>query len=410
MQQADNALVLKSIANGGQSNHFQAVFLQIGGLSLFFLEIPRHIRHYRLQKTLALLLMNNPELKNRRVLIYGAYGYTGKLILEEAVRLGLQPVIAGRNEEMLKPLADQHQLRWKAFPLEDEAALDAAVADAELVLHVAGPYIHTAKPMVKACLKHKTHYLDVTGELEIFEWIARQHQKAVEAGIVLLPGTGFDVVPTDCTAAWLKEMLPDATHLELAFRGVGSLSRGTALTMAENIHKGGAIRKDGKIQGVPAAYQTRQINFDGKERTAVTIPWGDVSTAYHSTGIPNIMVYMAAHPKSVRQMKWMNAIRPLLAIKAIRGIIQQYIRKSVKGPDEQIRETTSSYIWGEARNQKSEVVTLRLETAEGYKLTAMTAVRSAIEVLTKSLKPGFYTPSKAFGPDFILQVPGSKKL
>ena len=130
-----------------------------------------------------------------------------------------------------------------------------------MVLHCAGPFSRTARPMVEACLRNKKHYTDITGEIAVFEACAALDKKAQEAGIMLMPGVGFDVVPTDCLAKHLKGRLPTATRLSLAFYGVGRLSHGTQATMIMNIGKGGAIRRDGKITGVPAAWKTREIDF-----------------------------------------------------------------------------------------------------------------------------------------------------
>src|SRR5436190_8984048 len=157
--------------------------------------------------------------------------------------------------------------------------------------------------MVEACLRNKKHYTDITGEISVFETSAASDKKAKDAGIMLMPGVGFDVVPSDCLARHLKDRLPTATRLTLAFYGMGRISHGTQATMVMNVGKGGAIRKDGKITPVPAAWKTREIDFGDVKKTAVTIPWGDVATAYYSTGIPNIEVFTVIPDKALQVMK-----------------------------------------------------------------------------------------------------------
>ncbi|HEX8155329.1 MAG TPA: saccharopine dehydrogenase NADP-binding domain-containing protein, partial [Thermoanaerobaculia bacterium] len=176
-------------------------------------------------------------------MIYGANGYTGELIAREAVRRGERPILAGRSGDKIVPLAKELGLDARIFDLD---RID--LHDVDLVLHCAGPFTRTAKPMVRACLEARAHYLDITGELNVFEAVLARDADAKARGITLLPGVGFDVVPTDCLAAKLKERMPDATELWLAFysRG-GSISRGTMKTMIEHSGKGGAIRKDGAI-------------------------------------------------------------------------------------------------------------------------------------------------------------------
>ena len=343
-----------------------------------------------------------------KYLIYGAYGYTGRLIVAEAVSQGHQPVLSGRNPVALRSLADQFNLESFAVDLNDESKLQELLLQFDLVIHAAGPYSATALPMVQACLKTKTHYIDITGEIDVFEYIASKHQSAIDAGIVMLPGAGFDVVPTDCMAAYLKSRLPDATHLELGFKGGAKLSRGTALTMTESLPKGGAIRKDGRIIAVPNAYKSRNWDIENKSVSFVSIPWGDVSTAYHSTGINDIVVYMAAHPKLIRRMKKIDPFRWFLGLGIAQAIMKRNVRKKIKGPDELHRNTSRSLIWGEAMNNSGEKVRAMLEVPEGYRLTAMTAVAIASSVLNDELRPGFYTPSKAFGQDFILGFEGKR--
>lgn len=342
-------------------------------------------------------------------LIYGAYGFTGKLIAEEAKRKGHAPLLAGRDEDKIKAVATELDMPWRAFSLDDTQALDEALTGRKAVIHAAGPYSSTAKPMVEACLRNGVHYLDITGELEVFEYIATLDREARERGIALIPGTGFDVVPTDCLAAYLKEQLPDAHHLELAFKGGGSLSRGTALTMLENIHKGGAVRKDGAITKVPTAWRTREIDFGKGGRLCVSIPWGDVSTAYHTTGIPNIIVYTATSPKALKMMRLMRRTGWLLKGGPLRSVAEKQIRKKVKGPGQEARENTRSYIWGEAKNTSGEVCQALLITPEGYTLTAMSAVLAVEKIMDSVGKTGFMTPSLAFGNNYILELPDTRR-
>src|SRR6185436_12676748 len=221
-------------------------------------------------------------------LIYGANGYTGELITRYAVERGMKPILAGRNAVKIEELAKKDHLDYRIFSLDETTRMDAALQEVDVVLHCAGPFSLTSRPMVEACLRNRKHYTDITGEISVFETMAALDKKAQDAGIMLMPGVGFDVVPSDCLARHLKDRLPTASHLSLAFYGMGRLSHGTQATMTMNVGKGGAIRKDGKITSVPAAWKTGEIDFGEVTKTGVTIPWGDVATAFYSTGIPNI--------------------------------------------------------------------------------------------------------------------------
>lgn len=340
-------------------------------------------------------------------MVYGATGYTGRLIIQEAVAKGLRPVVAGRSAEAVRAMASEFGLEGRVASLDNPASLDAAFAGMRVVLNCAGPFHSRAWPVVDACFRLGLHYLDITGEIVVFERLAAMGAKANKAGISLIPGVGFDVVPSDCLAARLKARLPSATHLELAFTGGVGLSRGTATTIVEGIAKGGAVRRDGKIVPVPQAYATREIDYGSRRLTSMTIPWGDVSTAFHSTGIPNITVYTAVHPKTVRRLELTRPFAALLGTRLVQRFLLARAAK-VKGPNEAKRAAAQSRLWGEARDAAGNTVVSLLSAAEGYNLTAMTAVAAAKRVLAGGVPVGFQTPSSAFGADFILQAPGSR--
>ncbi|GIV40688.1 MAG: saccharopine dehydrogenase [Thermonema sp.] len=344
------------------------------------------------------------------LLIYGAYGFTGKLIVAEAVRRGLRPVIAGRNRDKTEALARQYDLEYRVFSLDDGLALRDALKEVKVILQCAGPFIHTVRPVLEACLTTQTHYVDITGEIEVFEYLAAQSGRAASRGIVLLPGSGFDVVPSDCLAAHLKSLLPDAHTLTLAFKGVSRMSRGTALTMVENLGKGGAIRRDGKIVEVPAAHEVMTMDFgDGEMSTAARIPWGDVSTAYYSTGIPNIQVFMALPKPMIEQMRQAYRWRWLLKLSIVKNYLKKQAEKRYTGPDDKLLKEGKSYLWGRVENKEGQRREARLITPEGYRLTSLTAVEIARRLLEPHQMKGFYTPSKAFGKDFILEFEGVER-
>ena len=341
------------------------------------------------------------------LVIYGSTGYTGRLIVTEALARGLRPTLAGRNADAVRTQAQSLGLEWRAARIDDPTALDAALAGASVVLHCAGPFAHTWRAMSDACLRRRAHYLDITGEIAVFEGLARRDAEARAAGIMVLPGVGFDVVPSDCLAAHLAARLPNATRLSLAFRALGGASRGTLSTMIENLGSPGAIRRDGQIVPVPPAWRTRRIDFgDGKLRDATTIPWGDVSTAFHSTGIPNIEVYVSMRPAIRRAAVASRWLGPVLRSGVVRRMLLARVRGGPPGPSEAERERGVSLLWGEAVAPNGERAEARLRGASGYVLTAQTAVHLAAKALGGQTRAGFQTPSRAYGADVILEIPG----
>lgn len=341
-------------------------------------------------------------------MIYGANGYTGKLLIEEAVKRGEKPVIAGRNEESIRNLAQKYNLPFDIFSLDNPENVSNHLKDINVLLLAAGPFSSTSKIAVDACLKSKTHYLDITGEISVFEECASRNQEAINAGIMILPGVGFDVVPSDCLSASLYQALPDATHLTLAIQAIGEASPGTMKTMLENFPEGGLIRQNGKLTRVPAAWKISEIPFKNKSKLAMTIPWGDVSTAYTSTNIPNIAVYMVLPKNIIRISKLMSPVSKVFGIKLIQDLVKNLIETNVKGPKPEEREKGKSYLWGMVENSQGKKVEGFLETSEGYKLTSKTGVDIALRVMKGDFKTGYQTPSLAYGADYIKDIEGSK--
>lgn len=336
------------------------------------------------------------------MLIYGAYGYTGRLIVEEARARGMRPALAGRDAHKTRELAAESGLEGLAFDLADTPALDRALKGRTLVLHCAGPFAHTWRPMAEACLRQGVHYLDITGEIAVFEALAALDAPARAAGVVLLPGVGFDVVPTDCLAAHLKQRLPAATQLTLAFMGGGGFSRGTRHTMLEGLGLGGLARRDGRIRRIPAAWKTRQVDFGaGGVRTTVTIPWGDVATAYHSTGIPDIETYAAMPRAQIRLLRLSRHLGWLFQSRLVQGWLRRRLDRDPPGPGAATRADTRSFVWGEASAPGGGRAAARLSCANGYSFTARSAVAAAGRVLAGDVPPGFRTPSAAFGTAFL---------
>lgn len=343
------------------------------------------------------------------LLLYGVTGYTGRLILEEALAKGLRPVLSGRNAAAIQELAAAHQLEARPAALDDPQALDRALHGIRVVLHCAGPFGRMSPPMLDACIRNGVHYTDITGEIVVFERIAALTSRIAAAGITAIPGVGFDVVPSDCLAAHLKHRLPTATELTLAFTGGTGLSRGTATTMVENIAGGGAVRRGGKIRPVPSAWHTRDVDFGDRVRYCVSIPWGDVATAYHSTNIPDITVYTAVTPRAVRMMRWSRPILPLLATGPAQRYLKHRINARTPGPSAERRAGAQSRLWGEVRDGAGKLARARLVAPDGYTLTAMTAVGAAQRLLAGGIAMGFQTPSSAFGKDFILNFPRTSR-
>jgi short subunit dehydrogenase-like uncharacterized protein len=335
-------------------------------------------------------------------LLYGATGFVGEAIARTAARTGLQPIVAGRDASKLELLATELGVEWRAFALDDVGSIDRAMRDVKVVLNCAGPFIHTARSMVEACLRSCVHYLDITGEIPVYQFLFARDAEAKAHGIMILPGVGFDVAPTDCLAVYLKSRLPTATHLKLAFQSVGpaGLPPGTQRTAIEMLPHGDRVRRDGLLVRPEQPAKTVSVDFGDGAVPAQLLPWGDVFTAYFSTGIPNIEDYIAAPPELRRQMALARAIAPLLKLSPVRSLLKRGIRA---GPNAEARAKTRVHVWGEVTDGQGRMAVSRLHGPEaGVSWTTQTALAASRNALAGNAPPGFQTPAMAYGADFIL--------
>lgn len=350
-------------------------------------------------------------------MLYGATGYTGQLVAEEAVKRGHKPLLAGRSAAKLKPLAERLNLEYVAVSLDDADALAKAVSRVKLVYHSAGPFVDTSDPMLKACLASGAHYLDITGEIAVFQNAFRYGDAAREKEIAIISGVGFDVIPSDCLIKYVADQLPDATHLEVALDALGAantgmnISAGTAKSILGFLPAlGNLVRRDGKLTSIPFGTGARQFYFKSGERWAMPVPWGDLEVGAHTTGIPNITTYLTFPRPMIRATRVLGgALRGLLKVGLVRGAASRLVERFFPGPSEAVREAGRSFIYASVRNAKGETRQAWMETAEGYQFTVLAAPLVVERILDSSLK-GATTPALALGADFPLEILGTSRM
>lgn len=332
------------------------------------------------------------------LVVYGAYGYTGELVARRAVERGLAPILAGRDSERLARLGRELGCEWRAFPVSDPDAVRRGVAGAAAVLHCAGPFGATARPMAEACVDERVHYLDLAGEIPVFAALLAMSPAALNAGVMLLPGAGFDVVPTDCLAAHLVRRLPAARSLVLALGGFDRMSRGTARTMLE--HTG---RTPYRPASAPA---TRRFDLGAGAVTGVALPWPDTFTAPRSTGVADVTVYLVASLPFRALLRAAPHAEPLLRSATVREALAAVMTGGERGPSPEQLAARRTTIYGEALDGAGNRVAAVQRQPQSYALTALVAVEIAERALRGEVKPGWQTPATAYGPDLVLAVPG----
>jgi short subunit dehydrogenase-like uncharacterized protein len=357
------------------------------------------------------------------IAIYGAYGFTGELLAREAVDRGHSPLLLGRRQAPLEALARELEIDFRVASLGDPRGLRAALEGVTAVIHAAGPFIETAPPMVAVCLDAGIHYLDVTGEVPVFEAVYDLDGRARDRGVVLLPGVGFDVVPTDGLANLLQKALPEATALELSILSSGGPGPGTSETVMEHLPGGLLVRREGRLRPArPGAREfVRQVDFGpgpgGGLRPVLPYTWGDLSSAWRSTRIPNITCYMASSRRAVRTLPLaLPLLQLLMAIPPVRKQARVWARRNAEGPSPELMEKGRSRIRGRLRGPNGEGVTALLDIPQAHRFTAMAGIRATEEVIARTAPhapeplAGALTPAMAFGPEWVLGFPGAHLL
>jgi short subunit dehydrogenase-like uncharacterized protein len=342
-----------------------------------------------------------------RLLLYGAYGYTGRLAAELAASRNLDVVLAGRQDVALADLGTQLGLPTRAVGLDDPGPLAQVLEDIACVVHMAGPFAVTSAPMLSACLATRTNYVDITGEIEVFEAIWSREEEIRRAGITAVPGAGFDVVPTDCLAAYVAGKLERPASLVIALRGLESASQGTLRTAIRQLSKPVLCRRAGAIVALTDR-SPRRIDFGtgaGGE-PCVPVSWGDVATAFHSTGAGDITAYFRRTPLLRSANILGKLVGPLLRSRIGQRGLGAVVRSFPAGPSPAERAVRRATIWAEAIDVSGKSATAVLSTPNAYDFAADSALAIASRISALPVALGVVTPSQALGADFVLGLPG----
>lgn len=340
------------------------------------------------------------------LLIYGANGYTGRLVVEAALARGLRPVLGGRNPDRLEGLADAHSLEFRAAPLTDSGALARLLQNIKVVLLTAGPFSETARPMVDACLPMGIHYLDLTGECAVIEALSCRGDYARRRDTMLMPGCGFDVVASDCLASHVSSRLPGACHLAIGISGLVTSTRGSLRTMAEHAGMAIRMRRNGRFVSVPPATLRRRFDYGRGDGWSTAVTWGDVATAFYTTGIPNIEVYFEETANFSAMLLAGRTFGPLLQLPLAQRYMKAHAQLFPEGPTATERAVHTCVIVAEASARGGRTVTSRLHTPEAYSMSARTAAAIAERAIRGDVESGFQTPARVYGADFVLQFDG----
>jgi short subunit dehydrogenase-like uncharacterized protein len=355
------------------------------------------------------LSTNALERNQTTLLLYGAYGYTGRLAAELAAAKKFDVVLAGRNKDALAGLGNRLRLPIRVVGLNDATQLSEALKDIACVVHMAGPFAATSAPMLNACLSTQTNYVDITGEIEVFEAMWSRQDEIRRAEITVVPGAGFDVVPSDCLAGYVTSKLERPVSLVIALRGLESASQGTLRTAIRQVSKRVLCRRAGAIVALDDR-SPRWIDFGFGDEPCVPVSWGDVATAFHSTGVGNITVYLQ-RTKLLRSADIFGKLfGPLLRSEIGQKGLAAIVRSLPEGPTEPERSRHRSLIWAEAVDDQGRSSKASLSTPNAYDFAANSALEIASRISSLPAPLGLVTPFQAFGADFVLSLPGCSRI
>jgi len=323
-----------------------------------------------------------------KVLIYGATGYTGKMLARLAAKEGMAFAVGGRNRVKVEALAGEVGVEAVVFDVNDTAAMKAALQDVTCIISAAGPFTETAEQVIDACIDTKTHYIDTTGELPVFELAHSSDEAAKKAGIMLMPGAGWDVVPSDCIGLYAAEKVKDVKTVRLAIVHKNAMpSRGTLRTGLSIVGRGVFVRRDGELVEAEEPMPTHEFDLGFKKVTGSLTPMGDLVTTYKSTGAPNIEVYSNS----------------MGAITMPEGGVDAF----PEGPSREQLDAWQAFAAAEATGADGSIARAVIETVSGYDFTAIAGIGIAQRIVDGNFKPGFQSPASAYGAELATELGGT---
>lgn len=333
-------------------------------------------------------------MDKNKILIYGAAGFMGQLFLKTIHGEKLDIVLGARDN-----FSSTYTLRL--FLLDNQTTIIENIKDVKLLINLAGPFKNTNKQLVEACIANGTHYIDIAGEVTELETVFAYDIKAKNANIMLMPGAGFGVVPTDIVANLAKDKLPDATHLKIAYITNGGASKGTLKSVLTDINKDGVILENDVFNKAMPAFKTFQFLVYNKEQEVVYNPWrADLFSAKISSGIQNIETY-ANFPSFI--VKMMHG--KLLWLRDF--ILKRLINLFPIGPSEQQLEKGFTICFAEVKNAKGEKANAYIYGPEAYVFTANTLLAITKNIVANNFKSGFQTPN-IYGKELLKSIPNIK--
>ena len=226
---------------------------------------------------------------------------------------------------------------------------------------------------------------------------------------MIMPGVGFMIVASDCLSMHAAALVPNAKYLRIGFLRPGSISRGTLRAALAMVCSQVSIRRNGQVILVPASRLQRSFNYGDRARESVAVSGADVFTAYYSTGINNIETYIEADFISRALYQVSAGVAETLQFASLRRWVDLIAQAWPEGPSERHRQAEKCVVVAEAEDSWRRHGSARLVTPNGYDFTAEAATAIARRVARGDFRPGFQTPGKVYGANFVVGLAGSRR-
>lgn len=332
-----------------------------------------------------------------KIAVYGASGFTGKLVVAELARQGIEPVLAGRDPARLRAVAGRIGAETRTAGIDDPDALRRAFQDCAAVINCVTPFDSFGEPVLRAAIAAECHYVDTSGEqgylARIFDTYAEQAERA---GVTVLPAMTDDGLPGDLiaslTAARLGDVDADADAITIAdLRVPGGASRGTArtaLSNAEEFAGGGLLYENGRfLAGRPAGPMT------------ITPPGSTEPVAVARFPLPGVVTV----PRHVAARRVEGVLRAEVA-GIFTAITAELVDSMPEGPDEDARRAGRWLMMAQATSADGRRARGVVHGTDVYGSTAVIAVEGARRLAAGAAKPGVLAPAQVVDPAGFLDT------
>jgi short subunit dehydrogenase-like uncharacterized protein len=342
-----------------------------------------------------------------RTVLFGATGYTGRLVAEAMAERGMKPVLAARSRDKLEALAEElgGGLETAVADVSDPPSVAALVESGDVLVTTVGPFSRWGGPAAAAATTAGAHYLDSTGEPGFIREVFERYGPAAErSGGAMLTAFGYDWVPGNLAGALaLRQAGDDAVRIDVGYfiRGRGKPSGGTQASMAASMSAPGFAFRDGRVRTERAAKKVRSFQVGSKGREGISVGSSEHFTLPRvAPQLREVNVYLGWFGPFSRPMQLFSLGAGLPgASRLVQMAGERFVKGSTGGPDAEARAQVGSHIVAIAYDGAGrELAEVHVTGVDGYTFTGRVLAWGAQLAAEGGLQgTGALGPVEAFG-------------